>query len=270
MPSPHQIKQDIIHVCRRLYQRSLVSSSEGNVSVRTAENRLIVTPSGMSKGFLAVADLVETDMSGKPLKKGQKASCEIKIHIRAYEKRPDVRAAVHAHPVTATGFAVAGVPFTERILPEIILTLGEVPIVPYGTPTTKELPDALEPYLTDHDAFLLANHGALTLGADVVDAHHKMESLEHAAKIVLVSKLMGEPNLLSLKEVERLLDISERDNLSGVSPGYDIYSKQEPAGKRSTGSGPGAGRASQPVKDEENLRSLVERITREVLNKLGT
>ncbi len=270
MPSLHQIKQDIVHVCQRLYQRSMVSSNEGNVSVRYSENRLIVTPTGMSKGFLKVTDLVETDMSGKPLKKGQKASSEIKIHIRAYEKRPDVRAAVHAHPVTATGYAVAGVPFNECVLPEIVLTLGKVPIVPYGTPSTDELPDALEPYLAEHDAFLLANHGALALGADVIQAYHKMESLEHAAKIVLVSRLMGEPNLLSRKEVDRLLDIRERYNLSGASPGCDIYGKQDLASRIYGSTKPGAAGSGESSSDEEDLRSLVERITREVLRKLDS
>ncbi|MBN2290546.1 MAG: class II aldolase/adducin family protein [Candidatus Glassbacteria bacterium] len=270
MPSLHRVKQDIIHVCQRLYQRDLVSTNEGNVSVRTGEDRLVLTPTGKSKGFLTVADLVETDMSGKPLKKGQKASSEIKIHIRAYEKRPDVRAAVHAHPVTATGYAVAGVPFNECILPEIVLTLGKVPIVPYGTPSTEELPDALEPYLPNHDAFLLANHGALTLGSDVVSAYHKMESLEHAAKIVLVARLMGEPKLLSHKEVQRLLDIRERYNLTGVNPGCNIYGKQDLASTVYQGQVSPAGSAAASRTDEESLRSLVERITREVLGKLGT
>ena len=237
MATLHQIKKDIIHVCHRLYQRSMVSSNDGNVSVRVGENRLIVTPTGRSKGFLTEADLVETDMSGKPLKKGPKASSEIKIHIRAYEKRPDVRAAVHAHPVTATGYAVAGIPLTECILPEIVLTLGQVPIVPYGTPSTDELPDALNPYLSGHDGFLLANHGALTIGSDVIEAYHKIESLEHAAKIVLVARMMGEPNLLSRREVEHLLNIRERYNLTGVNPGCEIYGKQDLAAKSYPGAG---------------------------------
>ena len=245
-----------------------MSSNEGNVSVRVSQDRLIVTPSGMSKGFLTVTDLVETDMSGKPLKRGQKASSEIKIHIRAYQKRPDVRAAVHAHPITATGYAVAGIPLTECALPEIVLTLGKVPIVPYGAPSTEELPDALEPYLAEHDALLLANHGALTLGADVIQAYHKLESLEHAARILLVSRLMGEPNLLSRKEVDRLLDIRERFNLSGPSPGCDIYGEKDLASRVYGSSSPGADGSGESAADEESLRSLVERITREVLRKL--
>ncbi|MFC1614277.1 class II aldolase/adducin family protein [Gemmatimonadota bacterium] len=270
MPSLQQIKQDIIHVCHRLYERELVSTNEGNVSVRTGEDRLIVTPTGVSKGFLSAADLVEVDMSGNPVKKGRKASSEIKIHIRAYEKRSDVRAVVHAHPITATGYSVAGVPLAECVLPEMVLTLGKVPIVPYGTPSTDELPDALEPYLFDHDAFLLANHGAMTLGTDILGAYHKMESLEHAAKILLVSRLMGNQNLLSRNEVDRLLEIRSRYGLTGVSPRCEVFGNQNLASRTYTSRNPAACGSAESCKDTEDLRSLVERITREVLSKLDT
>jgi L-fuculose-phosphate aldolase len=194
----------IVRVCRRLYERGLVAGPDGNVSVRLPNGSILVTPSGMSKVDVEVGDLVVVDTSGTVLEGGRRPSSELRMHLRIYERRSDVRAVVHAHPPTATGFAVAGESFVAPVLPEVILQMGEVPIVSYATPGTDELADTFDPYIDRHDAFLMANHGATTLGHTLEVAHQRMESLEHAARIVFTARMLGTVNELSVRDVEAL------------------------------------------------------------------
>lgn len=194
----------IADVCRRLYERGLIAGPDGNVSVRLSDGSILVTPSGMSKGIVTAEDLVVVDMEGRELEGSRSPSSELRMHLRIYQRRPDARAVVHAHPPTATGFAVAGESFMAPVLPEVILQMGAVPLVPYATPGTDALADALEPYLARHDAVLLANHGATTLGRTLTEAHHRMESLEHAARILLAARAVGRVQELGAADVEAL------------------------------------------------------------------
>ncbi len=194
----------IVRVCRRLYERGLVAGPDGNVSVRLAGGAILVTPSGMSKVDVEPGDLVLVDGDGVLLDGDRRPSSELKMHLRIYRRRPDVHAVVHAHPPVATGFAVAGESFVAPILPEVILQMGAVPLVPYATPGTDALADRFEPYLDGHDAFLMANHGATTVGATLESAHQRMESLEHAARILLVARSLGRINELSAGDVQEL------------------------------------------------------------------
>lgn len=194
----------IAEVCRRLYERGLIAGPDGNVSVRLSDGSILVTPSGMSKGIVTAEDLVVVDMEGRELEGSRSPSSELRMHLRIYQRRPDARAVVHAHPPTATGFAVAGESFMAPVLPEVILQMGAVPLVPYATPGTDALADALEPYLARHDAVLLANHGATTLGRTLTEAHHRMESLEHAARILLAARAVGRVQELGAADVEAL------------------------------------------------------------------
>lgn len=194
----------IAEVCRRLYERGLIAGPDGNVSVRLSDGSILVTPSGMSKGIVTAEDLVVVDMEGRELVGSRSPSSELRMHLRIYQRRPDARAVVHAHPPTATGFAVAGESFMAPVLPEVILQMGAVPLVPYATPGTDALADALEPYLARHDAVLLANHGATTLGRTLTEAHHRMESLEHAARILLAARAVGRVQELGAADVEAL------------------------------------------------------------------
>lgn len=194
----------IADVCRRLYERGLIAGPDGNVSVRLSDGSILVTPSGMSKGIVTAEDLVVVDMEGRELVGSRSPSSELRMHLRIYQRRPDARAVVHAHPPTATGFAVAGESFMAPVLPEVILQMGAVPLVPYATPGTDALADALEPYLARHDAVLLANHGATTLGRTLTEAHHRMESLEHAARILLAARAVGRVQELGAADVEAL------------------------------------------------------------------
>jgi len=194
----------IVRVCRRLYERGLVAGPDGNVSVRLQNDSILVTPSGMSKVDVEPYDLVVVNLAGAVLDGTRRPSSELRMHLRIYERRSDVRAVVHAHPPTATGFAVAGESFVAPVLPEVILQMGEVPLVSYGTPGTDQLADTLSSYLDRHDAFLLANHGATTVGPTLGLAHQRMESLEHAARIVLTARLLGRVNELSATDVDAL------------------------------------------------------------------
>jgi len=194
----------IVQVCRRLYERGLVAGPDGNVSVRLDEESILVTPSGLSKVDVTLDDLVIVNLDGKVLDGRRSPSSELAMHLRIYRRRDDVRAVVHAHPPTATGFAVAGESFMAPVLPEVILQMGAVPLVPYATPGTEELPDAMEPFLAAHDAFLLANHGATTVGQTLVAAHQRMESLEHAARILLAARAVGRVNELTASDANRL------------------------------------------------------------------
>ncbi len=177
-------RSDIVEVGRRLWMRGFVASNDGNISVRIAPDRLLMTPASVSKGFMTpdmmvITDLDGTLVSGAP---GRKPSSEIMMHLVAYRQRPDVGAVVHAHPPLSTGFAVAGIALDRAVLAEVVTTLGSIPIADYGTPSTRELADAVAPYVKAHDGLLLANHGALALGPDLFGAYYKMETIEHFAQ----------------------------------------------------------------------------------------
>ena len=194
----------IVRVCGLLYARGLIAGAEGNVSVRLGPNRILATPAGRSKGDLGVDDLVEVDAMGRVTAGAGRPSTELAMHLRIYARRSDVGAVVHAHPPTATGFAVAGEDFMTGVLPEIIFGLGPVPLVPYGSPGTPMLADRLEAFVGAHDVFLLANHGATACGPTLEVAHQRMESLEQAARILLVARQLGRVVPLPADEVARL------------------------------------------------------------------
>lgn len=217
--SDARARRAVVAVCRRLYDRGLIAGPDGNVSVRLGDNRVLVTPAGMSKVDVAPGDLVELDLAGKSPKGAQRPSSEVALHLRIYARRPDVGAVVHAHPPTATGFAVAGIALRECVLPEVIFQVGWVPLVPYATPGTEALADRFEPFLACHDAFLMANHGATTVGPSLVVAHQRMESLEHAAKIVLTARLLGRVRRLSRAAVRELTAARRRAYPGAVYPG---------------------------------------------------
>ncbi|MCD6507661.1 class II aldolase/adducin family protein [Candidatus Poribacteria bacterium] len=218
MKSEGEYRKDIVEVCRRIYNRGYVASNDGNVSVRISDDEVIATPTGMSKGFLTTDQLVKVNMEGEKLEGYLNPSSEIKFHIRVYRERPDVRAVVHAHPPISTAFAVAGIPLDELILPEVILTLGIVPIAPYAPPSTEELADKVGEYIRCCDAVLLANHGALTVGPDVYGAYYKMETLEHFAHILWIARSLGGPRQLSEEDVRRLMELRERLRISTKNP----------------------------------------------------
>jgi len=199
-----QIRADIVEAGRRLYARSYIASNDGNISARLDDRRLIATPKGVSKGFMTPDMMVVVDYDGNKVSGERDPSTELPMHLEIYRNRPDMNAVVHAHPPIATGFAVAGIPLTRAVLAEVVTTLGSIPIAAYGTPSTSELPEAVRKYVKAHDGMLLANHGAVTCGKDVLGAYYKMETIEHFAKISLVARILGREHLISREEVERL------------------------------------------------------------------
>ena len=190
---------------RRLDVLGFAPATDGNVSARLGSASLLVTPAGREKESLAPEELLVVDLEGRVLEGAGRPSTEMPMHLLCYRRRRDVGGIVHAHPPVATAFAVAGVPLDAPIMPETVLTVGPVPLVPYAAPGTEELARALEPWVDDHDAFLLASHGVLTLGRDVREALHRMERVEHLAKVTLAARLLGGPRALTGAQVVSLL-----------------------------------------------------------------
>ncbi len=223
-----ELKEQIVDICHKMWQLGWVAANDGNITVKVAEGRYLATPTGISKGFITTDKLVLIDNEGDVIEalEGYKPSSEIKMHLRCYKERPDVGAVVHAHPPTATGFAVAHVPLDSYSMVETVLAVGSIPITPYGTPSTHEVPDAIAPYLAEHDVVLLENHGALTLGADLITAYYRMETLELQAKISLTARLLGGEKEISDDNVTRLISMREQYKVTGKHPGHKKYCKE--------------------------------------------
>ncbi len=218
MQLEERLRADIVEIGRRVYERGFVASNDGNISVRLDDDRLLMTPTGVSKGFMTPDMLVTTDLAGRKLTGDRDASSEILMHLAVYELRPDIRAVVHAHPPTATGFAVAGIPLDRAVLAEVVTTLGSIPIADYGTPSTTELADAVRRFIRAHDGLLLANHGALTVARELFAAYYKMETVEHFARISLVARQLGGERVLSREEVNRLQHLRGRYGIAAPAP----------------------------------------------------
>lgn len=214
--------EKVVSICRKIYDKGYVSAYDGNVSVITDRNTVLFTRSGICKGEVTIADILEFDLSGSLLKGEGRITTEFKLHLFAYSRRPDVSAVVHCHPVYATAFSLVGEGLTEHYFPEVLLTLGKVPLCKYGTPSTNDLPLSLEPYIEHSWAYLLQNHGAITLGRNLDDAYYKMEKLEHTAETIYKARQLGNPNALSSNDINELLKISEETYGIKIDP-RNIY-----------------------------------------------
>ena len=222
MKSPYEIKKEICEVGHKLYNHGFVAANDGNISVKVSENEYYCTPTGVSKGDLTPDMIIKVDKNGNKLEGKLNPSSEIKMHMRVYQERPDVNAVVHAHPPIATAFTVAGIDLDQYILPEAVLTIGEVPTCVYGTPSTMEIPDSLEPYIQNHDAFLLQNHGALTVGCNLMKALFVMEEVEFNAKICKYAMELGAVHEIPNNQLQKLMDLRKKMNLPGRHPGLVI------------------------------------------------
>ena len=267
MVSEFEIKKQICDIGKRIYNRGMVAANDGNISVKISDNEFLCTPTGVSKGFMTPEYICKVDKEGNVIQANGnfKPSSEIKMHMRVYKERPDVQSVVHAHPIYATSFAIAGIPLTQPIMPEAVIALGCVPIAEYGTPSTNEIPDAVEKYLQYYDAVLLANHGALAYSDSLLSAYHKMESLEFYAELLFKARQLGGPKELSEEQVQRLYEIRRQFGLKGKHPA-DVCPNVK-AGKASCHScggkctcGSGSGKSDADV---------VAAITKKVLEQLG-
>jgi len=211
MLSEKQHREEIVRFGKLLHQKGYVAATDGNLSVRLEKNTVLATPTGMSKGMMEPEDLVLVDVNGRKLDGQRSPSTEIGMHLLIYRLRPDVHGVVHAHPTTATGYAAAGIPLNKALVSEVVLSLGSIPLARYGTPGTQELTEALDPLISDHDAILMANHGVVTYGDTLLHAYMKMETVEHFAKIALVTHLLGQQQPLSDEAVEKLIAARVRE-----------------------------------------------------------
>lgn len=215
-----EAKKAIVDIGKRMYQKGFVAANDGNISCKVGPDTLWTTCTGVSKGFMTQDMLVKMNTSGKVLMGSQKPSSEVKMHLRVYQENPEVMAVTHAHPPVATSFAIAGISLDKAVLPEAVVQLGTVPVAKYATPGTQEVPDSIAPFCKDYNGVLLANHGALSWGKDVIEAFYRLESIEYYATILMYTgNIIGKQNELSCKQVNELLGIREQLGIvSGGAP----------------------------------------------------
>jgi L-fuculose-phosphate aldolase len=242
------IAADIVEAGRRMYQLRLVVGLEGNLSARLPGGRFLCSPAGSCKGYLKPDELVEVDAAGRPLGPG-KPSTEIAMHMAIYEERPELNAVAHGHPAHATAFAAAGRALDRCLLPEIIVGLGQVPVSDYGTPSTGEVAAALRPWIRQHDAVLLRNHGVVVAATTVMGALYTLESVEQLATIEWLSAAIGGGKALNSTQVEQLHSIR----------GVYGFQSEAPACTPDVEGVPQAGVPSE----DELARTIAEEIARE-------
>jgi L-fuculose-phosphate aldolase len=238
---------DLVDVCHRIYDKGFVSATDGNISARLENGNILATPTAINKGMVRPDDLVIVDLEGNLVSGLKRPSTELLMHLYIYRARTDVQAAVHAHPPHATGFATARIPLTECLFPEVIVGLGAIPLASYATPSTEEVVESIAPFVQNADAILLANHGVVTYGTDLLDAYFKMEKVEHAAHITLVAHLLGGEKPLSESDIEKLRKISAE------SYGKDFETKVACTPLKEE-------RRESTVYTEEELRAIVREV----------
>ncbi len=226
--SEQEYREDIIRVCRLVYEKGWVAANDGNISIRLDENRILCTPTAISKGLVTIDDLTICDLAGNKVNGHHERTSEIAMHSTIYSLRSDVRSVVHAHPPVATGFATAGRALDKALLPEVIVQLGAVPLASYGLPGTPALSEGMIPLIPHYDALLLENHGCTCYGEDVWQAFFRMEIVEHFARITFVAEMLGGARPLPREEVEKLFESRARYNVnsrSGMEPGMPVVAE---------------------------------------------
>ncbi|MGH9662661.1 MAG: class II aldolase/adducin family protein, partial [Bryobacteraceae bacterium] len=223
-----ELRQDIVDIGRLVYEKGWVAANDGNISIRLDPDRILATPTGVSKGMMHPDDLIIVDMQGNKIEGRKERTSEIAMHLTIYAMRPDIKSVVHAHPPVSTGFATAGKPLNLALLPEVIIGLGCVPLAEYGLPGTPALTEPMLPFIPKYDAIMMGNHGSVCYGEDVYKAFFRMETVEHFARIALVAELLGGPNVLPKVEVDKLFDSRTRYGVkarAGALPGCPVVAE---------------------------------------------
>jgi L-fuculose-phosphate aldolase len=246
-----EYRRDLVEVCKRMYQKSYVASNDGNVSIRMSDDEILATPTGMNKGDISTDQLIKVNMKGELIEGFLKPSSELKLHIQIYKLRSDVKSVVHAHPPISTGFAVAGIALDQMAIPEVIATLGTVPLAPYATPSTEELAHSIDEYIDKCNAILLSNHGVVTVGTDVYSAYYTMERVEHSAYIIWVAKSLGGEKPLSEENLDKLFSIRKKTEVSSSHSFSD------------------SDKVADPDDSEEGLAELITRAIVEAIKEKG-
>ncbi len=226
-----QLREDIVRVGRLIFDKGWVAANDGNITIRLDDRRVLATPTGICKGMMQPDDLIVCDLQGEKLCGERERTSEMAMHLTIYGMRADVRSIVHAHPPVATGFAVAGRALNLALLPEVVISLGSIPLAEYGLPGTPALTEGMRPYIPKYDALLMANHGAVAYGEDVFQAFFKMETMEHFARITLVAELLGGPKVLPKAEVQKLFDSRARYRVTSrnhYEPGSPMTAEDVP------------------------------------------
>jgi L-fuculose-phosphate aldolase len=212
-----QIKKEMCDVGHRIWLKGFCAGNEGNHSVRISDDRVLCTPTGISKGFLAPEDICVVDMDGKQVEenlKGRKRTSEVLVHLAIYKKRPDVKAVIHSHPPHATAFAIAGIPLPEGIHPEAEVFLGKVPTAPYALPSTQALPDSITPLIgAQTNTILMGNHGSVSFSNSLIDTYYKLEIVDAYCRILLLTKQLGQVNVFSKDQMVDLLKVKAKFGL---------------------------------------------------------
>lgn len=265
------LRDEVVRVCRLMWEKGFVAASDGNVSVRLGKDRLLTTPSGVSKGFISASDVVLIDMDGKPVgpvrhgEEPSKPSSEILLHLEVYRQRPDVEAVVHAHPPLAIAFTIAGIALTQCVLPEVIVNLGSIPTTAYATPATPEGPVVIRDLIRHHDALIIDRHGSVTVGKTLFEAYMKLEKVEHLAQVTLAARQLGRVAELPPAEVRKL--VAMRRKALGLPPEYEgpgcVHCGA--CGKTTEGNSSSV----SDVADEDLVRHVAETVAREVRKQLA-
>ena len=224
-PQEPQLRSTIVEIGKCVWQKGWVASNDGNISCRLPGDRILCTPTGVSKGMMTPDDLIICDLEGNRLEGTRNRTSEIDMHLTIYKMRPDIQAVVHTHPPASTGFAVAGRPLNQAVLPEVVVNLGCIPLADYGLPGTPALAESLVPFIPNYDAILLGNHGAVCYADDLWKAYFRMETVEHTARIILVAETLGGAKVLPRVEVDKLLDSRARYGVTskaGFDPGCPV------------------------------------------------
>jgi L-fuculose-phosphate aldolase len=235
-----EYREDMVRVCRLIYEKGWAAMNDGNVSIRLDEDRILCTPTAVSKGMVTADDLIACDLAGNKIDGQRDRTSEIAMHVTIYSMRPDVRAVVHAHPPVATGFATAGRALDKALLPEVVIQLGAVPLAAYGLPGTSALSEGMVPFIPHYDAVLLQNHGCTSYGRDVWEAFFRMEMVEHFARITFVAEMLGGARPLPREEVEKLFAARARYNVTSrarMAPGMPVVAEDLLSNTSVNGSG---------------------------------
>jgi L-fuculose-phosphate aldolase len=263
--SIHEYKHDIVQIGKMMYERRFIVAGDGNISVRIADDMILATPTALCKGMLSPDQIVKMDPRGNVLEGEYQPSSEIKMHLAAYETRPDINAVVHAHPPISTGFAVAGIPLDQLTLAEMVVNFGAIPLAPYHSPSTAELAEAVAEKVQCYDAVLMANHGVMTIGPDAYTAYHRLEMVEQFATISLVAHVLGKANTFSHQQLQDLIAIREQSGIGDQNP----YHAQCPLpGQSGCVHNTSAGSGNTTANNLPDMESLVNIITQTVMSML--
>jgi L-fuculose-phosphate aldolase len=264
-------RKDIVAIGKMIHQRGWISSTDGNMSIKLSEDRILTTPTGVHKGFLEEDDLIVVDMEGKKISGSRNPSSEIALHLACYKNRPDVSAVVHAHPTLCIAFSVAGIQLAQCLLPEVIFTLGSIPTADYAAPTTQDVPKSIEKVIKEYDAVILERHGSVTIGKTIFDAFYTLERMEHVAEITYHARALGNARPLSGAQVDELLKIRANLGLPGkkvTCNDCNACSKHGCGSSSPKAAGEAGETPQRQAKQTNDETALVEMITREVMAEL--